>query len=266
RFLGVAPAVVESAEAFGVHTELHAGAAGFAAAALGLATVQRLILGARFSQPAWVALLHAPAVVATGLVQWHSLFLFITGRSRWRGRGAASEERVVLVDEQDHPRGHAPKLAAHRGEGMLHRAVSVLVFDDAGRLLMQRRSAVKYHFAGRWANSACGHPRPGEDAVAAGRRRLREEVGLDVPLRDVAKLAYSAHDADSGLVEREIDHVLVGQTSAEPTLNLLEADAYRWVTPPQIEAELASSAEAFAPWFAPVWSAYRKTSPRVASS
>lgn len=88
-----------------------------------------------------------------GFRSWHGFYQFITGRSSGHCAASSQEERVILVDEQDHERGRAPKLAAHRGEGQLHRAVSVLVFDDAGRLLMQRRSAVKYHFAGRWANS-----------------------------------------------------------------------------------------------------------------
>ncbi|MEM7624733.1 MAG: isopentenyl-diphosphate Delta-isomerase [Planctomycetota bacterium] len=241
--------------------------AGLAVLALGIAVVQRLMLGGRFGQPAWVALLHTPAIVVVGLVQWHSFYLHVTGRSRWRGRGAASadQERVVLVDEQDHERGNTSKIAAHTGEGKLHRAVSVLVFDEAGRLLMQRRSAVKYHFAGRWANSCCGHPRPGEDTVAAGRRRLQEEMGIDTELKRVARFTYSAYDADTGLIEREIDHVLVGRTNQEPTMNLLETDAYRWVTPHDIDAELKAGPDAFAPWFVEVWRAYREAAPRAAS-
>ena len=231
--------------------------AGVATLGIVMAVTQRWMLGRRFAQPAWVALLHLPSVLIMGLIQWHSFFLYVTGRSSWRGRGTANEERVVLVDEQDHERGSAAKLAAHRGEGQLHRAISVLLFDQAGRLLMQRRSAVKYHFAGRWANSCCGHPRPGEDTVAAGRRRLREEMGLDAELKNVARFTYSAYDAGTGLVEREIDHVLVGRTAEEPTMNLIEADAYRWVTPRDIEAELAANPDAFAPWFAEVWRAYR---------
>ena len=163
----------------------------------------------------------------------------------------------MLVDEQDHPLGEAPKLSVHRGEGRLHRAFSVLVFDPAGRVLMQRRSPVKYHFAGRWANSCCGHPRPGEDTVAAGARRATEELGLELDLRAVTKFTYSAYDAETGLVEREIDHVLVGKTDREPTLNLLEADAYRWVTPQDIDTELAATPDAFAPWFASVWQNYK---------
>ena len=77
------------------------------------------------------------------------------------------EEQVVLVDEQDRETGSYGKLAVHR-EGLLHRAVSVMLFDSRGRALMQRRAAAKYHSAGLWANSCCGHPRVGESVAACG--------------------------------------------------------------------------------------------------
>src|SRR3546814_10689913 len=71
------------------------------------------------------------------------------------------EEQVILVDEQDRAIGTMEKLAAHR-EGLLHRAISVFLFDDQGRLLLHQRAAHKYHSANLWTNTCCSHPRPGE--------------------------------------------------------------------------------------------------------
>src|SRR3989338_5068869 len=98
-------------------------------------------------------------------------------------------ESVVLVDESDKPVGQAEKLEAHR-LGLLHRAFSVFVFDPQGELLLQQRAASKYHAAGLWANTCCGHPRPGEDLVAAAHRRLREELGLSCRLSRAGQLTY----------------------------------------------------------------------------
>src|SRR5207248_1208560 len=72
---------------------------------------------------------------------------------------AAAPDDVILVDEQDRPVGTAPKLAAHQDGGRLHRAFSVFIFDSAGRMLLQRRAASKYHFGGLWTNTCCSHPR-----------------------------------------------------------------------------------------------------------
>ena len=158
------------------------------------------------------------------------------------------DETVVLVDEDGRVVGEAGKLAAHVAPGRLHRAVSVFVFSPDGRLLLQRRAAVKYHFAGRWSNTCCGHPRPGESAVGAGRRRLADEVGMDCPLEEVAVLRYEAGDPASGLVEREVDHLLVGVSDAAPEPNPAEVDEVRWVAVEDVLADLAARPGSYTPW------------------
>jgi isopentenyl-diphosphate Delta-isomerase len=143
------------------------------------------------------------------------------------------------------------KLDAHRAPGTLHRAFSVFLFDPCGRLLLQRRSAEKYHFRGRWSNTCCSHPRPGESAPAAGRRRLGEELALDVPLVDAGAFVYQAADPHSGLVEREYDHVLVGWVdpdATEPAPDPAEVEDIRWVGAGALRAALERQPLRFTPW------------------
>src|SRR5919205_4313288 len=123
-------------------------------------------------------------------------------------------EELILVDAQDRELGVKEKLQAHV-EGALHRAVSVFVFDGGGRLLLQKRAPTKYHSAGLWSNTACGHPRPGESTLAAARRRLREEMGFDCELREAFQFLYRA-ELDGELVEHEYDHVFVGVHDRDP--------------------------------------------------
>ena len=85
-------------------------------------------------------------------------------------------DQVILVDPDDRPLGTAPKLAAHR-QGLTHRAISVIVRDAAGRLMLQQRAFAKYHSGGLWTNTCCSHPRPGEDTAAAASRRLARGNG-----------------------------------------------------------------------------------------
>lgn len=160
-------------------------------------------------------------------------------------------ESVVLVDADDRPLGRYDKLAAHQHPGVLHRAFSVLLFDARGHLLLQRRAGVKYHFRRRWSNSCCSHPRPGEDLLDAGRRRVREELGLEVELAHRASFEYRAVDLDSGLVEHELDHVLVGRTSLQPSPDPAEVDEVRWVGPDELARWLADEPDAFTPWLVP---------------
>jgi isopentenyl-diphosphate delta-isomerase len=158
------------------------------------------------------------------------------------------EELVILVDERDRERGTAAKLAVHRS-GQLHRAFSVFVFDAAGRLLLQRRAGAKYHSGGLWTNTCCGHPRPGEDVVSAAERRLKEEMGFGAPLKQVGAFTYRA-DVGSGLVEHELDHVLVGAFDGEPAPAPGEVDAWRWLAPQSVLAACAAHPARYTPWLA----------------
>ena len=160
---------------------------------------------------------------------------------------SVTEELLVLVDEQDREVGTCSKLAAHR-EGHLHRAVSVMLFDDAGRLLLQRRAPDKYHSGGLWSNTCCGHPRPGESPVDAASRRLRAELGItNVSLRPAGTFRYRAA-LRNGLIEHELDHVLVGTWAGDAVLAPAEVSAVRWVHPTQLSVELMAYPQRFTAW------------------
>jgi isopentenyl-diphosphate Delta-isomerase len=119
-----------------------------------------------------------------------------------------ADEQLILVDEDNRAVGAAGKEAVHRA-GLLHRAFSIFLVDKAGRILLQQRNPRKYHSGGLWANSCCGHPRPGERTVSAARRRLREELGIDSPLRFGFFARYRT-DLDNGMQENELVYVYFG--------------------------------------------------------
>ena len=160
---------------------------------------------------------------------------------------SGGDDVVVLVDMGDAVLGVAPKLEAHR-EGRLHRAVSVVLFDDDGRLLLQRRAAEKYHSGGLWSNTCCGHPRPGESVEDAARRRLRDELGIDVnDIRRVDQFVYCA-DLDGGLVEHELDHVVVGSWNGSVEPDPSEVSETRWVELHQLLADLVNAPGRYTAW------------------
>lgn len=167
-----------------------------------------------------------------------------------------SREFVVLVDEADNEIGLAPKLEAHR-TGELHRAFSVMLIDSGGRLLLQRRAEAKYHSGGRWANACCGHPRAGESVVDAGERRLMEEMGISCALAAAGSFIYQA-DVGAGLVEHELDHLLIGRFDGRPQPARREVAEWRWSSLEDVRRDLVERPDAYAAWFGDALSALER--------
>ncbi len=162
------------------------------------------------------------------------------------------EEQVVLVNSKDEVVGTEEKLKAHE-LGLLHRAFSVFVYryvDDKIEFLLQQRHQDKYHCGGLWTNTCCSHPRLTEDIISAGRRRLKEEMSLDVPLTRVGQFEYRT-SFSNGLIEHELDHVMIGEYNPTQTIVLApaEAQAYAWRSVEEIQHDLLLNPTKYTPWF-----------------
>lgn len=157
------------------------------------------------------------------------------------------EDLLILVDTQNRQIGVAGKLHAHQ-QGLLHRAISIFIFDHKRRLLLQQRADAKYHSPGLWTNACCGHPRLGETILDAAKRRLSEEMGMACELSQRFALIYN-EPVPGGLTEYEYDHVLVGESAMDPIANPDEAKAWRWVHPEELYDELNNFPETFTVWF-----------------
>ncbi|MFI5913726.1 isopentenyl-diphosphate Delta-isomerase [Dactylosporangium sp. NPDC051541] len=165
---------------------------------------------------------------------------------------------VELVRPDGTADGNATVDAAHRSPGRLHRAFSVLLVAPDGRILLQQRAAAKTRFALRWANACCGHPAPGEPVATAAARRLGEELGVSAPpLQEVGVYLYQADDPDSGRVEFEYDHVLVGPYEGDVRADPDEVAEVEWVHPDELADRLKRFPDFYAPWLAGVIDAWR---------
>lgn len=158
------------------------------------------------------------------------------------------KDRVILVDGADREIGTAGKMEAHRNGGRLHRAFSVIVFSPDGRILLQKRAATKYHSQSLWTNTCCSHPAPGEDTEAAAHRRLREEMGFDIPLKEVLSFVYKA-TLDTGLTEHEYDHVFTGEFSGTPVCDPEEVGDWKWIAPDDLCRDMDARPEQYSEWF-----------------
>ncbi|MFC9930424.1 isopentenyl-diphosphate Delta-isomerase [Streptomyces sp. NPDC127190] len=170
--------------------------------------------------------------------------------------GTAEAILLELVDEKGVTTGTAEKLAAHQPPGQLHRAFSVFLFDEQGRMLLQQRALGKYHSPGVWSNTCCGHPCPGEAPFAAAARRTYEELGVSPSLlAEAGTVRYNHPDPVSGLVEQEFNHLFVGLVQAPLAPDPEEVAQAAYVT----AAELAErhARDPFSAWFMTVLDAAR---------
>jgi isopentenyl-diphosphate Delta-isomerase len=154
---------------------------------------------------------------------------------------------VVLVDLDDIETGIAEKLDVHRS-GLTHRAISVLIRNAQGALLLQRRADGKYHSSGLWANACCSHPLPGENAADAAHRRLKQEMGIDCALLPLFKTHYRAN-VSNNLIEDEVVHVFGGRYDGPADPDSSEVSEWKWATLTDLKNDMSARPAAYAAWF-----------------
>ncbi len=170
------------------------------------------------------------------------------------GRVVSSEsESLIRVDENDNELGFLSKGECHDGDGLLHRAFSVFLFDPQGRLLIQQRAAEKRLWPLFWANSCCSHPRAGETMAEATERRLLDELGVRTPLHFIYKFRYQANYQGLGS-EHELCWVYVGRVDEfQLKPNPLELAAWRFLAPSEVDQMMEDEMEPLTPWFRMEW-------------
>ena len=166
------------------------------------------------------------------------------------------DELLILVDDQDNILGYKDKLECHQGDGILHRAFSLFIFNSKKQLLLQKRSDQKLLWPLFWSNSCCSHPRKGEPYDVAIHRRLREELGFDTKLTYLFKFKYQARFKQVGS-EHELCSVYIGLSDQPVMVNPNEISEWRFITIPELETSMEDNPELYTPWFKQEWQRIR---------
>jgi isopentenyl-diphosphate delta-isomerase len=156
-------------------------------------------------------------------------------------------ENVILVNEHDNEIGIMEKMEAHRS-GLLHRAFSILLFNNEGEILLQKRSLKKYHSGGLWTNTCCSHPLPGEAMEHATIRKLKQEMGIDVRTEFAYKFIYKAV-LEKGLTEHECDYVFTGIYNGTPIINEEEVEDWKYMNIISLRKDMLQNPHNYTSWF-----------------
>ncbi|MFO0752865.1 MAG: NUDIX domain-containing protein [Thermodesulfovibrionales bacterium] len=85
---------------------------------------------------------------------------------------------LEIVDTEGRTLGLAPRSKVHGNPALMHKVVHVLVLNDTGELLLQKRSMGKDVAPGKWDTSVGGHLSPGEHLAEGALREMEEELGI----------------------------------------------------------------------------------------
>lgn len=158
-------------------------------------------------------------------------------------------EEIAIVDMNDNIIGYKEKMEVHR-EGIVHRAFSVLIFNDKNEMLLQRRALEKYHSPGEWTNACCSHQREGENIEQAAIRRVKEELGIEAPKLTEQFVFHYKCKFSNELYENEIDHVFTGIYNEEITnYNTEEVCDTKWISYSALMKLIEQEPSSFTFWF-----------------
>ncbi len=159
------------------------------------------------------------------------------------------EEFVILVDENDNPIGTEEKVKCHLPNGKLHRAFTVLLFDNDGKIVLTRRAKEKMLWPSNWDGTFASHPRESETYVSSGERRMPEELGIEGKLDYLYKFEYHVSYKDIGS-ENEICGTLIGiiNKDSEPKEIEGEIDEIKWISAKELLLELKINPQIYCPW------------------
>jgi isopentenyl-diphosphate delta-isomerase len=186
--------------------------------------------------------------------------------------------KLIKINKQDKPIGTIDKTKAHKGKGILHRAFSVFVVRPVVanfnlrqkqerrmnsaitknyQILLQKRSKYKLLWPGFWTNTCCSHAKSAKSGNAKNAKknlkkqaeqRLKQEMGLTVPLKKVGTLYYQADYKDKG-TEHELTHIFIGKYTNQPiNPDPKEVADYKWMSIKDLKKDIKDNPAIYTPW------------------
>jgi len=162
------------------------------------------------------------------------------------------DEKLIIVDPEDKILNYKSKIECHEGDGILHRAFSVFIFNSNRQLLIHQRSELKLLWPLFWTNSCCSHPRKGELYEEAVNRRVEEELGIRTETKFLYKFQYHARYKSIGS-ESELCSVYIGRYDGKIHINKNEINDWKFIDLETLDSDIESNPEIFTPWFQMEW-------------
>ncbi len=165
------------------------------------------------------------------------------------------EQIILACDDDGKFIEYIPKIVGHTGEGKRHLAITVLIYNSKGEVLIQRRKHKV--FDNIWDFTASTHPlhrKDGSDETLeeATRRALKEEWEISPTspwLRRVKEVGVFNYFKKIGdLCENEHDALLIGEYNGKIKLNPKVGYEYKWVNKGEMVKDMEENPDKYTAW------------------
>ena len=153
-------------------------------------------------------------------------------------------EYLDVVDVDDRVQDSRPRSEC-LDKGLLHRAISIFITNSAGEIFIQKRTRHARFYPARWGPSVGGHVSRGESYSLAAHRELKEELGIQCELRELAKFVTPKRETEVG-TDWEIITVFEGTWSSPITLSD-ESEEGKFVSPGELNRIAVNDPETLTP-------------------
>lgn len=164
-----------------------------------------------------------------------------------------TEELLEIVDQNDNIVGIAPRSEAIKN-GLLHRAVMIVVINSNGKIFLQQRSKNKKVYPLAWDISSAEHNKIGETYKEAAQRGIKEELGIENT--NLKKIKRGSIKIEFGnLKDYELFEIFEAKYSSKITLDKSEVNQGKFLSIDKIKKMIDGQKEQFTPWFLQEWPA-----------
>lgn len=169
------------------------------------------------------------------------------------------QELLDIVNEDNQVIGQTTRGDAHK-KGHIHRALSVLIINSKGQVLLQQRSDKSKVHPLSWDLSTSEHVLAGESYEDAAMRSLKEELGIEAGVsRATSEVLQKREYEIKGERHLEYEIVLMLKSHHEGPFNIDPQEVFKvgFFTIEEIE-EMKKDGTRFTPWFLDEWENIKK--------
>ncbi len=139
------------------------------------------------------------------------------------------DELFVVVDQDDKIIGYRTRFDCHHNKQLIHRTISVVIFNDKGEILLQKRSKNKDTYPGLYTLAVAGHVDKGETYQQTAKRELFEELGINFSIIKKKKFIVKTD------IETEMNYLFEATYNGPFSPNKQETDGVKFVTISQLK-------------------------------